>query len=453
MGQRQFTNYQDDILSFDLREALLGILNSGRYSGYNIMAINGTPASGNILLKLQHTGGVKKLAKNATSLSSPIGVMVTTQGTVIHEDQEVPITVTNNAAGSSIKYSLVYMEHEYTDITSGPNPASYGVINGTAGSGIPELASSYKRSIVGYIEMAIGATDITGCKWHPKPALELYGDTKLLTYLLGINSDLEFTGSDSLPADGVIGDRKYTEENYVVDNESLTDSIDLLDMFLADLQEEFDNRALDSDQWAALSDNTNQNVNSLRHGLMPKLPNDPVKFINGVGSWVSMAGMLLAANNLSDLTDKPLARANLGIDDAVKAKFFYDSGWKSMGRSVAAFSTDFDIKIRVVGSLCVIQGTFKDGTNTSPNALIATITYDDIFGANTKLKASSKIYFLCGPELESSHDANRGMFGYVEQSVADSTSLNLKVESATGLSNNGSTKFNINITFFLDEIV
>ena len=139
MGQKQFSTFQTDVLSFELREAMLGILYPGRYCGYDTMQANGAP-NGSIPIKLVHTGdGVKKGSKaEPPVLGNEIGVAVSTQGTIIHEDQDVTVDVTKNAVGS-IRYDIIYMEHEVDLGTPGANPATYGRIQGTAGSGLPSL--------------------------------------------------------------------------------------------------------------------------------------------------------------------------------------------------------------------------------------------------------------------------------------------------------------------------
>lgn len=156
--------------------------------------------------------------------------------------------------------------------------------------------------------------------------------------------------------------------------------------------------------------------------------------------------------NLSDLTDVAAARANLGIlsTQELEAAYFHDSGWKAMARGVAANAANFDLKLRRIGKLCTIQGTFKDGTNTSPNAIIATILLSDFaLPSGTYVRPSAKIYFYCGVQV-STANYNRGMHGYVKLGDPGDFSLYLMVDMSDGLGNDGTTKFNINISFFVD---
>jgi hypothetical protein len=165
-----------------------------------------------------------------------------------------------------------------------------------------------------------------------------------------------------------------------------------------------------------------------------------------------MSSKLDKVQNLADVLDKAAARANLGVLSAAEVESLLgDTGWKVMTKGVAADASNFDMKIRRVGKTCIIAGTFSDGGNTSPNAIIASILYSDLLvGAEVDCpKPSIKQYFSCGSNINNSVDRNIGMFGYVQSGVTADTSLYLKVDSSSGLSNNGSTKFNISFPIFL----
>lgn len=454
MAQKQFINYQADIKSFEAREAMLGVLNSGRYSGYLVLAANGAPSAGNIPLKLQHTGGIQKLANGASVLSDPIGVMLTTQGVLIHEDLEATFTITDNNGGGSIKHCLVYMEHEYDGVTPGSNPATYGVINGTAGGGIPTLTSAYKRSVVGVVEIEAGGTSISECLWHPKPSEDLFGDSTILQDLWGSEAEFKEIIMGTVPSDGIIGTRLYTEDNFVVDEESITNSIDALDQQLKDTDDEqtaIGNRAIDDTNWGALSDTTDQDVSTSTHGLMPKLPDDADKFLNGVGAWTNMPNFLLSANNLNDVQNAGTARGNLGVLSGadIEAAYFEDSGWQDMIKGPAAAVTGFNVKARRIGKLYLIQGTFADGATIADGTTICYIQYLTL-GISVLIdtnKPTEKIHFQCGTQIGST-EVNRGMLGYVEEPGPTEAYLNVKVDSSASLGADGSTVFSINLSFF-----
>lgn len=153
--------------------------------------------------------------------------------------------------------------------------------------------------------------------------------------------------------------------------------------------------------------------------------------------------------NLSDLNNAATARANLGVMSAVEtAALFADSGWKNLVRGAAGSATDFNLKIRRIGKVCLVQGTFKGGSNTSPNAIIASIPYTELFASGqTVILPSVRHFFNPGAEFTSGNQVNRGMFGYVPSSLeSDAVNLYLKVDSYTGAADQ---KFNINFTIFL----
>jgi len=71
MAQKQFTNFQDDILSFDLREAMLGVLNPGRYCGFDTFS-PAVESGGVINITMRHTAsGVRKPNKAIPPVNRP----------------------------------------------------------------------------------------------------------------------------------------------------------------------------------------------------------------------------------------------------------------------------------------------------------------------------------------------------------------------------------------------
>lgn len=90
IGQKSFTNYRALVLSYELREAMLGILNPGVYSGFDTLHVYADSLgltheqSGiikTVYLTSEQGGGVGK--------SQPTGVFVTKFGTIVHDDTEV----------------------------------------------------------------------------------------------------------------------------------------------------------------------------------------------------------------------------------------------------------------------------------------------------------------------------------------------------------------------------
>ena len=448
MSQRQFITYQSEILSFEAMEAFMGILNPGRYSGYSVIEANGSPAMGNIPLRILHTGGIQKRPKNVDGLATSIGVMVTTQGTIIHEDQPVTITILDNAGGAGTKFCIVYMEHSYRDGVPGDNPAIYGVINGVQGGGIPSMIAAYKRSIVGIVEIKPNGQSVVDCIWHPRPSDNTVGDTKLYKQLFGATYDLLTAFPSGAPANGIIGDLKIPTPYFIDNVAPITESLIIIDGLLktiTDAVTDLENRAIDNGGWGALTDNTNHNVSTGAHGLMPKLPNDETKFINGKGLWVNFPGMLVASNNLSDLIDTAAARANLDVLSTaeINSTYFYDSGWQNMTAGVAANAADFSMKIRRIGRLCMVTGQFTGGSNMSANAIIAHISYSSINPVTETRKPTVPIYFGAAAEID-----DRRLTAYVQQYVNGDTNLYLKMhKSQVGTPD---TDYMVNFSFYVD---
>ena len=164
-----------------------------------------------------------------------------------------------------------------------------------------------------------------------------------------------------------------------------------------------------------------------------------------------MSNKLDKNQNLNDLLDKAAARANLGVASSaeIDVSYFHDSGWQSMSKGVAAAATEFDLKLRRIGKLCIIQGTFKTGNNPSPNARIAFIPFSFFqLPGNILMKPSEKIYFHGGVQIGTSL-INRGMLGYVKLPDEADNNLELLIDYVSGIVAND-TKFNVNLSFFVD---
>ena len=315
MAQKQFTTYQADILSFELREAMLGIAQPGRYQGYSVMASNGSPSGGLIPVRFSHgTPGFKKASHAVPPvLGSAVGIALTTQGTIIHEDQNIDKSIGVNGV-ASIRWDILYMEHVYLDSVGG-NPATYGIQQGTAGSGKPSLSNPEKRVVIGYIKIAANGSTYSDLTYYPKASSELFGDTKILEKLFGTSSDSQLTleAITNIASDGILGLRTYEEQNYVTNYQSLTSSINNLDKVLKDKADDILTLQLKRlDQWATPADNTDGNVSTAHHGLTPKLDNNSYHYLDGTGNWTKPSGQRLVVrpqttNSDFDLKDILLA--------------------------------------------------------------------------------------------------------------------------------------------------
>lgn len=94
IGQKSFTNYRALVLSYELREAMLGILNPGVYSGFDTLHVY----DGRLGLSHEKSGIIKTVYLTSeqgggVGKSRPTGVFVTKFGTIIHDDEEVSFAV------------------------------------------------------------------------------------------------------------------------------------------------------------------------------------------------------------------------------------------------------------------------------------------------------------------------------------------------------------------------
>lgn len=294
MAQKQYTTYQSDILSFELRDALLGVLQPGRYYGYDQMTEYQAQSGNNVYCRINASSGINKYDKASPPvLEAARSVAITTQGTIIAEDGNADITIIINGSLVTGRWHLLYMEHEYTEV-AGANPATYGIITGSDGGGKPSLTSATLRIILGYIWEGPTPTGFSDLTYEPKQTEGNFGDHELAPKLWGSEADdvLDITSGGEvgpIPSDGVLGNRQYSGQNYITNNESITQALDDLDV-QADVEETariaIGARAIDSNLWGALSDNTYQDVTDSAHGLIPKLSGEATEFLDGTGAWV-----------------------------------------------------------------------------------------------------------------------------------------------------------------------
>jgi len=293
-AQRQYTTYQADILSFELRDALLGVLMPGRYRGYNLMAEYDTQVGDNVYCRFTHPAGISKYDQDSPPvLEAKRGIAITTQGTIIAEDGNVDVTVVLiNGGASDTVVHLLYMEHVYDGAVPGANNATYGIKSGTEGGGIPSLTSPTKQVIIGYIIEPIGAAQFSNLTYYRYyPGIGDEGLYKILFQkdnLGGIDMGT-YPSSDQ----GVIGNRNFSGNNYLTDFNSITEALSALDTAIkarADAIDDIPNTKLDD--WATPDDNTDLDVHSDQHGLCPKLPpaDRTLKYLRGDGQWVIPLG-------------------------------------------------------------------------------------------------------------------------------------------------------------------
>lgn len=289
MAQKQYSTYQVDILSFELRDALIGILKPGRYLGYNGMSEYQAQVGNDVYCAIEQEDPISKYdQQNPPVVEAARGVAITSQGTIIAEDSSVQVTVTITPTNSNGIYHIVYMEHAYLSGTPGANPATYGLKSGVDGGGIPGLQYHTKQVVIGVIFEEDGSTGFSSLIYHPfHPGI---GDDDLYNKLFK-TSIYKTYAEGTVPTSGIIGSRQFLNNNYVTDYESITKAISDLDAAVKARADAITALAATKlDDWATPDDNTDLNASISRHGLLPKLPNDADKYLNGIGSWVVPKG-------------------------------------------------------------------------------------------------------------------------------------------------------------------
>jgi len=306
MAQKQYTTYQADILSFELRDALLGILNPGRYRGFDSLTEYQAQSGTSLYVQIGQTNGQNKYDQTSPIpvLEAERSIAITTQGTIIAEDfaaavstYQATLTMISGGPTNGV-YHLLYMEHAYLSGTPGANAAIYGWISGADDDTPPTLTSATKRIILGYFyEPPLGTTaDFGDCIWYP--VLPLIGDDDTIREMFQTddNGIRIIKGTMPTSGEGIIGDRLFANNNYITDYDSITEVLEDLDDALKteeDARIAVGNRAIDSGFWGQLTDNNTNDVDTNHHGLCPIAPDDITKFFRGDASWaVPPAGFI-----------------------------------------------------------------------------------------------------------------------------------------------------------------
>lgn len=400
MSQRQYTTFQADILSFELRDALLGTLKPGRYMGYDTMAEYQAQAADNVYCRFTHPAGMNKYDQaSPPALEAQRGVAITTQGTIIAEDGNVDVTVTLiNGGASDTVVHLLYMEHVYDGAVPGANNATYGIKSGTEGGGVPSLTSPTKQVVIGTIIEPAGATQFSHLVYHLSyPGL---GDEDLYKTLFK-SSALGEIALGNMPSsnEGIIGNRDFTTSDYLANWSTLTKALTDLDVAVkarADAITALANTKLDD--WATPDNNADLDATTARHGLLKKLPDDATKYLNGVGNWaIPSAGFIFIGS---------------------AANYHYNSSLRG-GTITMGTTYQLDISNEVPGGydqalIIVTMQCYWGGSNSSGRYGVA------IF---SKGGTSNDRYYMEGPKPLSSTALN-GSPGYIYHSEQILVELN-----------------------------
>lgn len=176
MAQKRYFNYKDDDSTFDFNQSTVGIIDAGRYRGFEFDQLPG------LSLNLIHTDatGIVKVALDGVT-ETTYGLWVSRQGTIVTEDATIVLPI---AAGdpSLPRIDLIVGQHKYDPIIGGA-VAVYVVITGTpsATPSEPALTIPTQQTIIGRLYVPASMTSLTdaGVTYTPAPVPDFGGDTTI----------------------------------------------------------------------------------------------------------------------------------------------------------------------------------------------------------------------------------------------------------------------------------
>jgi hypothetical protein len=189
MGQERNWNFRDDDLTKRLNQWLMGVVYSGRFTGFD----KDVSTAGTTLV-LSHDVTGYSYNDGDNNPKPKVGVLISNSGVVIKEDSSISVTIQPNNTATD-RVDTVYMSHRYLDGSVGGEQATYGVRQGAIG-----VLNDVIEIPVGYFTMPAGVTDTANGRWQPeKPPL---------------NRDKQWNGQDfSIGNIALTGDSSVTNIN------------------------------------------------------------------------------------------------------------------------------------------------------------------------------------------------------------------------------------------------
>jgi len=165
MTQVRYTTFKANVDSYTNLQRFLGILQPGRYRGYDVLA---DIATWNFNIDHTITHIVKSTSATPPVTGNNMSMLYTPQGIVVEEDAKITGLVATAADGTNDRIDLVVCDHEYLASTGG-QLATYSLIDGTPASSPvpPSLANPEKQTIVGELRTIGGSSSLSTAIWTP----------------------------------------------------------------------------------------------------------------------------------------------------------------------------------------------------------------------------------------------------------------------------------------------
>lgn len=126
--QTQFTKYKAEISSFELRQAMMGVIKPGRYKGFNRL-IDVSPLTVRVdHFNLSAQENIAPLMNRANQQVPFWGAFVMNNGTIYRQTTPIEVSLTNNATGQP-RYDLIVANAPYAEDEDGVT-ATYRIITG-----------------------------------------------------------------------------------------------------------------------------------------------------------------------------------------------------------------------------------------------------------------------------------------------------------------------------------
>jgi len=202
--QRRLYNYREDDKTFLLNQHLIGIVDAGRYRGFEYESSVG------MSLTLGHTNsGIIQVGQDILP-TAPMGLWRTRQGTIITEDAAITLNLNSNPSGNP-RIDLIVGSHHHVESVGGI-VATYSVVQGTPAATpvAPALVNANRDVILARVLVPAGAVTILPENVMAEPIPKYANDQSLAT----LNTIQDFTASKGIKGEAhEVGHGKFDLAN------------------------------------------------------------------------------------------------------------------------------------------------------------------------------------------------------------------------------------------------